>query len=980
MRTMTAQTAFGCFAVWLLLACSSAAEPAGAASVDFAKEVKPILEAKCAACHGALKQQAGLRLDAGPLVLQGGDNGPVVVPRKPAESLLWRKVSSREVSERMPPEGEGEPLSTAQLATIKSWIDQGAVAPSEPTPPDPRSHWAYQPPRRPAIPRVKNAAWVRNPIDAFIAAGHERHGLRPLPEAPPEVLLRRLHFDLVGLPPIADCGLRIAEVEVARSPQSAICNPQSASDRLIDSLLASPRYGERWGRHWMDIWRYSDWTGYGGEVRYSQPHIWRWRDWIVASLNADRGYDQMIQEMLAGDELSRGDPGAAAATGFLVRNWYKFDRNSWLDDAIEHTAKAFLGVTLNCARCHDHKYDPITQEEYYRFRAIFEPHNVRTDPVGLADWRGVLRDTAGVSLLDTAKNGRVLAYDAEPKAATHLFIRGDFKRPDKSRPMSPGVPAALGGQEFRVEPVRLPPTSYYPALRDEIVEGMLLEAKAAVAAAQSAVDQAAAGDALKRVHVDKQLTAARARLISLEARIAAERAKHVGWAPPTQTAPTSQARRPDGSTLGKGPDGSTPAARSTTTDDELLRLSLAASKADRLAALAVAEEALAKAELDAQIANAAKGDAKAPAPKPAEAEKKLATARQAVEAARQNAAREDAAYSPLGPIYPAESTGRRAALARWIADRRNPLTARVAVNHVWARHFGRPLMENVVDFGLRSPRPEHADLLDYLAVELMESGWSLKHLHRLIVGSRTYRLASAAPPSDVASSDGRFGKPSYVTNQERDPDNRFFWRANARRLEAEAVRDAMLHLAGTLDSTMRGPDIDHSLGLTVPRRSLYFRHARERQMGFLLLFDAASPQECYRRRDSILPQQALVMVNSTLAASQARLLARHMDASLRDAKTSLGETRPRDGEARPRDRAFAIAAFEAVLCRRPSEAEVAECAGFLQQQAERLSSPGKLQPLGTGESVVAPAEKPDDRARENLVLVLLSHHEFVTVR
>ncbi len=428
--------------------------------------------------------------------------------------------------------------------------------------------------------------------------------------------------------------------------------------------------------------------------------------------------------------------------------------------------------------------------------------------------------------------------------------------------------------------------------------------------------------------------------MSLNARIAAERAKHVGWAVPTKSTATSAER-------GRKPS-----------DEELRRLSLAASKAERLAALATAEEALAKSELDAaradaMKADAAKADAKAPPQKAAETEKKLAAARQAVEAARANAAKEDAAYSPLGPIYPQESTGRRAALARWIADRRNPLTARVAVNHVWARHFGRPLVENVVDFGLRSPRPEHADLLDYLAVELMENGWSLKHLHRLIVTSSTYRMASAVPPLPTGD-DGRIDNPSYAANQQRDPDNRFFWRANARRLEAEAVRDAMLHLAGSLDGAMGGPDIDHTLGLTVPGRSLYFRHARERQMGFLLLFDAASPQECYRRRDSILPQQALVMVNSTLNVSQARLLARRL---------GRGDgSSPASGALD--DRAFVSAAFQAVLGRRPSEAELAECLRFLREQAERLSSAGKLQPIGTGEIVVAPAESPGASQRE----------------
>jgi hypothetical protein len=936
---LTALVAYFCFAVFGADGIFADERP-----VDFAKDIKPTLLAKCAACHGALKQQGGLRLDAGQLVLKGGDNGPVIVPRKASESLLWQKVSARDAAERMPPEGEGEPLTAPQLATVKAWLDQGAAAPSEPVPPDPRSHWAYKPPQRPAIPRVKDPAWAVNPIDAFIAAGHERHGLKPLPPASPEVLLRRLHFDLIGLPPEpggnAEFGIRNPEFTQPIGSRSAIRESPTAIDRLADELLASPRYGERWARHWMDIWRYSDWTGFGGEIRYSQPHIWRWRDWIVQSLNADHGYDRMIREMLAADELAPGDPAAAAATGFLVRNWYKFDRNSWLDDTIEHTAKAFLGVTLNCARCHDHKYDPITQEEYYRFRAIFEPHNVRTDPVGLADAAGVAVAGSVFAPLDTAKHGRVLAYDAEPRAATHLFIRGDFKRPDKGRAISAGVPAVLGGAPFHTAPVMLPPASFYPALRPEVSDALVAEAQAGIAAAETALAKAretsaSAGQRAKAAAAlaEKQLATAQARLASLTARLAAERAKH------TQSAKVSA--------------------------EALRRLSRAASKAERQAALAAAEQALVKAELDAIDPGNAK-----PAPKAGEAEKKIAAARQAAEAARANAAKEDAGYSPLGPVYPQESTGRRAALAQWIADGRNPLTARVAVNHVWARHFGRPLVENVVDFGLRSPKPEHADLLDYLAVELMESGWSLKHVHRLMVTSRTYRLASAVPAAASSTGDGgRIDDPSYLAGQQRDPDNRLFWRANARRLEAEAVRDAMLHLAGSLDGTMSGPDIDHALGLTVPRRSLYFRHARERQMGFLLLFDAASPQECYRRRDSILPQQALVMVNSTLSISQARLLTRRLSQGDGRSSSAAGD-----------DRAFAVAAFEAVLCRRPNEAELAECLRFLDQQRERLASPARLNPLGTSDTVVPPADHPGDRARENLVLVLLSHHEFVTVR
>ena len=203
-----------------------------------------------------------------------------------------------------------------------------------------------------------------------------------------------------------------------------------AYEALVDRLLASPQYGERWGRHWMDVWRYSDWDGFGAEVRESQPHIWRWRDWIVESLNRDLPYDRMIVAMLAADETDPCDADSLRATGFLARNWYKFNRNVWLEDTVEHTAKAFLGITLNCAKCHDHKYDPIPQTDYYAFRAFFEPYTVRTDPVP--------------GQPDTTKAGLVRVYDGQAATPTFVFERGDEKRPIKEKPLAPSVPLVLG--------------------------------------------------------------------------------------------------------------------------------------------------------------------------------------------------------------------------------------------------------------------------------------------------------------------------------------------------------------------------------------------------------------------------------------------------------------------------------------------------------------------------------------------------------
>ena len=305
------------------------------------------------------------------------------------------------------------------------------------------------------------------------------------------------------------------------------------------------------------------------------------------------------------------------------------------------------------------------------------------------------------------------------------------------------------------------------------------------------------------------------------------------------------------------------------------------------------------------------------------------------------------AKRPL-PAYPATSSGRRLALARWITAGENPLTARVAVNHLWLRHFGKPLVPTVFDFGRNGQPPSHPALLDWLAAEFVRRGWSMKEMHRLMVTSHAYRMDSTPDAADLAA----------------DPDNRWLWRMNPRRMEAELVRDSVLHVAGRLDLTLGGPDIPHAQGLTVPRRSLYFQHAAEKQMEFLQLFDAANVTECYRRNESIVPQQALALANSTLSLAQARLLARRLTQ-----------------EVGADDAAFATVAFEQVLSRSPSEAELEECVKFLTEQTALLKDRGKLTAFGTGPACpVPPAADPHVRAREDLTHVLLNHHDFVTIR
>ncbi|HJT34936.1 MAG TPA: DUF1549 domain-containing protein, partial [Pirellulales bacterium] len=333
-----------------------------------------------------------------------------------------------------------------------------------------RYRWTpFRPIERPKVPSAARPDWVRNPIDAFIAAEHQQHALTPRPEASRHVLLRRVYLDLIGLPP-------------TREQLHAFLNDRSpvAYENVVEQLLASPQYGERWGRHWMDVWRYSDWAGWtdGKQIRDSQPHIWRWRDWIVESLNADTGYDQMLREMLAADELYPGDSAKLRATGYLVRNYKMLSRETWMQDTVMHTAQAFLGLTLGCARCHDHMYDPIGQDEYYRFRAIFEPHQVRLDRLP--------------GQPDTTQDGLARAYDADVAVATYLFERGDDRKPDKEHPLAPGVPSLLGPIEFKPEAVALPPVVYYPGLAPFVQQETLAAAEAQVVKAQAALHDARA--------------------------------------------------------------------------------------------------------------------------------------------------------------------------------------------------------------------------------------------------------------------------------------------------------------------------------------------------------------------------------------------------------------------------------------------------------------------------------------------------------
>ncbi|MGZ0172579.1 MAG: DUF1553 domain-containing protein [Planctomycetales bacterium] len=1103
------------------------------AEVDYVSEVKPLFVAHCVACHGPARQKGGLRLDTAAAIKVGGESGAALSLSEPQESLLLQVLTGK-AGFSMPPEGEGEPLSKAEVTIIAEWIKAGAHSPADEKPlTDPRDYWSYQPVSRPDVPDDATDDWSRSPIDAFIRQKHQQHNLQPVSDASPDLLLRRVYLDLIGLPP------------TRKELHAFLADPSDAAyAAIVDDLLSRPQYGERWGRHWMDVWRYSDWYGSRAinEMRYSQRHIWKWRNWIIESLNEDTGYDQMVREMLAADEIAPTDIDTLRATGFLGRNWYKFDRNVWLFETVEQTSQAFLGLTLRCCRCHDHKYDPISQLDYYQFRAFFEPHDVRTDP--LSAGTGVIKDQ---TLGEIPVDGLSRIYDKTIEAPTWLFERGNDRSPDKSRPIHPAVPAALGVELPEIAAVSLPAASWYPSLQDGYAKSLVDAAQADVtkAGAQISELQAAVVAAAKKLaiaeksqtqeslpnptsdpktsdeaasflhddfssaradtwktlsgnwkyedgHLTQKTVTSFATIATLKNHpkdfsamvryrtLAAGGYRSVGFSfdfidtgnsqdvytstgdarqtvqafhrkdgkqvyPPAGVVPVKlkvgeetlvevtvrgpllkislngdlkleyvmpEARREGRFTLwvhnGAAEFLELDIRELTESIDDLRRehleavqavalqkkrdmvaerkvtslqarivaeqakhaqppasnskqLAEQASAAERQVAVAQAEvelltaeqqlELIAQSKADAQEQN---GDDGKPTSFSTATEKKLAEARKKLVAATEAAASTDTKYEPIGPTYPKTSTGRRTALANWITDRRNPRTARIAANHIWLRHFSEAIVPSVANFGLNGKLPSHPELLDWLAAELVENNWSMKHLHRQILLSRTYRLSSAAVDDSP--------------NRNVDRENIFLWRANSRRMEAEVVRDCVLATAGKLNLERGGPEIPQTEGATSLRRSLYFRITPDDRMKFLELFDVANPNACYRRSDSVVPQQALAMTNSALPLEMARHLARQID----------HETAGKDVELA--QRRFVEAAFEQVISRQATTQELDFCVNFLNHQTELLTSPKLTAFEGPAVAKVAPSSNKELRAKENLIHVLYCHNDFVTIR
>jgi hypothetical protein len=682
-------------------------------------EAVSIFRSKCLGCHGAARM-SDLDLRSSETILKGGKRGPAVVPGNAEASLLYQAVQ-REGELKMPPGNDR--LSAAEIAVLREWIDAGArLEPArEGEAAAGAQWWSFRKPVRPPVPAVSGAA-TASPIDAFICARLAREGLRPAPSADPVTLVRRAYFDLHGLPPTP------AQVDEFVNDAST-----SAYEKLIDRLLASPRYGERWGRYWLDLVRYADTSGF--ETDHFYINAWRYRDYVVHSFNADKPYHTFVQEQIAADELWSTNMGLEGTSklpeekeenvkrrigtslftlgAFPIEYTYYEDqyRAEWQADAVDTVGSAFLGLTLGCARCHDHKFDPISQRDYYRMAALFAGSVEREIP--LVSLFGVQTNSRDFPLLARAEvykriARRMRGKDSPERAAllqkvaeaylraperyptanvlaheevvpdTHILLKGDFK--SKGRKVEPGFPAAL------------PP------------------------------------------------------------------------GPPI---------------------------------DE-----------------------------------------------------------------------------PKGYLFIPQ---RRKALALWLTSPENPLLARVMVNRIWQGHFGQGMVRTPNDFGRQGDAPDHPELLDWLAVEFQERGWSVKQMHKLIMLSHAYRAASAASQEMLR----------------KDPENRWFGRMNRRRLDADAIRDTVLAVAGVLNLKMGGVGVipplnkEELLAARMPhlwpanpdpaehnRRSIYLQMKRSMTLPMLQVFDAPdTATSCARRETSTVAPQALAMMNSAFSAAQAEKFA-----------------------------------------------------------------------------------------------------------
>ena len=799
-----------------------AAEPTAEDLEFFEKRIRPVLVTHCSECHSSgKKRQGGLLLDSRNGWMLGGDSGAAIVPGEPEKSLLILAVRQTDKDLRMPPK---QKLADSQIADLETWVKNGAADPrradigkSDENGAKPKygmsleeglKFWSFQPVQDPHVPNVKNSAWPRQPIDHFVLARLEAAGVTPVPAADPRTLLRRVTFDLTGLPPTPD------EMDAFLEDAS----PQ-AFERVVDRLLESQRYGERWGRHWLDVVRYADTCGNASD--YPVPQAYRYRDWVIRAFNRDLPYDQFLREQIAGDLLPAASDAERfehiTATGYLaIARRFGGDRKGehhlTLEDTIDNVGRALLGCSLSCARCHDHKFDPFTMSDYYGLYGIFE--STRYPYPGA---------------------------EADKKQADFVPL------------MTPAeIDAFLGPHRQQVA----------------MLDAEIKMQEAAEATARNLPDSPEKAKAVELV-------------VKALAEVRQKRATTVAQEPVINNA----------------------------------------------YAVADAKGANTKLQL--------RGDPK----------------RLGDEVPR---------HFPAvlgGQVVPADSTSSgRQQLADWITDPRNPLTARVIVNRIWQYHFGRGIVPTPNDFGVRGQAPSHPELLDYLATRFIESGWSIKQMHKRILLSQTWQQASRADSNEAVA--------HFASNAKLDPHNDLFWKFSRYRLDAESIRDTLLYVSGDLDESAAAAvhpfPPQHTWGWTqhnpfvanyeTRRRSIYLMQQRLKKNPYLALFDGADPSSSTGvRLPSTTPLQALFVMNDPLAhAESTKFATRAMSMGL-DETTRIA------------------AAHQLAWNRPPTSDELQASTEFLDLYRARLAE------------LKTPPDQVDLKAWSALARALLSSNEFVFV-
>jgi hypothetical protein len=810
--------------IWPVAVVASAEEPAGigaelpaaaAHPVDFVRDIQPIFAERCNDCHGEGEQQGYLRLDAKAIVMKGGKSGPLLIAGKSGESLLIHRVAGLSTEKRMPL--EDEPLSAEQIGLLRGWIDQGAKWPEGVGSPatSVKMHWVYVAPVSPRLADVQDPAWCENAIDRFILARLDREHIVPSPAADRERLIRRASLDLIGLPPSVD------DADAFLADQSP-----DAYERLIDRLLASPRYGERWATPWLDAARYADSNGY---QRDGHRTIWPYRDYVIRSLNADLPFDQFTIEQIAGDLLPDASLQQRIATGFHRCTTVNVEagtdeeenRTNQVIDRVNVTGTVWLGTTLECCQCHNHKFDPFTQRDYYQLFAYFNSTPKETE-----------QRTKGSAALEFAG----------PQAELPLDERLVQRR------------------------------SEFTARRQQVaadLEQCLTDEAAGLAAWERELSDPAKLEAAK---VPENIR----RILAIGADKRRPNQHNVLRTHFISQHPQASKMQAEMYDLQKQIDALAPAATLVMSDLAQPRMTAILKRGNFL--------------------------------DPGESV--------------------EAGTPRLLPAINSADPQTRLALARWLVDPANPLTARVQVNRAWAQLFGRGIVASEEDLGTQSDPPTHPELLDWLAVELRDGGWSLKDMHRRIVTSATYRQSSRLRADQAA----------------KDPSNALLARGPRQRMSAEMIRDNALFVSGSLSAKMHGPPVyppqpegvwrvtglvdntyRESTGEDARRRGIYTVWRRSAPYPSFVSFDAPDRSACVvKRPKSNTPLQALTLLNDPVYVELAAALADRVLLETPAGRASEGVSDEQLTHA-----------FRTVLTRRPSTAELNHLHSLYEQALSR---------------------------------------------